>query len=149
MTKSPSPTSDATAKEKLDALFNDQRLRNAQRNKDASTFQQFANSEAENVRGRFAAHEKSTVIGATPAPQYPAGPNWAHDPTGPEPPLGFDVNAIEPCGEYAEIEASLRDVQSRGQGEVDVATTRVRCDPASPTPSRHSLNSVRGYFSRP
>jgi hypothetical protein len=55
--------------------------------------------------GRFA--KPFAVTGSTPAPQYPSGPNWANDPTGVEPPLGFDVNAIEPVGEHHEIQSSL------------------------------------------
>ena len=63
--------------------------------------------------GRFA--KPHTIVGETPAPQYPTGPNWSVDPTGPEPPLGIDVNAIEACGEVWEIEQSLS-AHLAGQG---------------------------------
>jgi hypothetical protein len=54
--------------------------------------------------GRHA--KQNTVIG-TGAPNYPAGPAWSVDPTGVEPPLGVDVNAVEPCGESFEVARSL------------------------------------------
>src|SRR5215472_17188854 len=100
MTNAPSPTTDATMKEKLEALFNEQKLRNAQRHsKDASTFQSRAISEADEVRGRFAQINKSDVVGSTPTPEYPRLPDaspWHHDPVPAEECLGIDVNALEP-----------------------------------------------------
>jgi hypothetical protein len=86
---------DITMKEKEAVLRNDLR---------ANTFAGRAQAEADDVRGRWAEINKSNVVGATPTPQYPAGPNWSVDPTGVEPPLGIDVNAVEPCGEKFEIE---------------------------------------------
>jgi hypothetical protein len=68
---------DATQKEKEAILKNDQRV--------ASTFQSRAIAESDDVRGRWAEINKSNVVGATPTPQYPAGPNWSVDPTGIEP----------------------------------------------------------------
>jgi hypothetical protein len=73
----------------------------------ANTFAGRAQAEADDVRGRWAQINKSDVVGATPTPQYPAGPNWSVDPTGVEPPLGFDVNQIEAVGEYREVQASI------------------------------------------
>jgi hypothetical protein len=101
-------------REKIETLLADQRQRNAQRNKDATTFSQFGASEAKEIEGRFSAREKASVIGSTQAPQYPAGPNWAADPVGVEPTLGFSVEDHEPVGEYAEIEKSLGDPAASG-----------------------------------
>jgi hypothetical protein len=98
-----------TMKEKLETLLADKRQSNAQRNKDATTFSQFATSEAKEIEGRFAAHEKSSIVGSAAVVEYPAGPNWAVDRVGIEPALGVDVNAQEPVGETWEIEASLGD----------------------------------------
>jgi hypothetical protein len=84
----------------------DQREREAiLRNDRANTFAGRAQAEADDVRGRWTQINKSDVVGATPTPQYPAEPNWSVDPTGVEPPLGIDVNTVEPCGEKFEIEA--------------------------------------------
>jgi hypothetical protein len=71
-----------------------------------SSFSQFAQSEAAEARGRFTAHEKSTVIGSTPTPAsaYPAA-FLQHDPVPDEPALGVDVNALEPTGEPHELKA--------------------------------------------
>ena len=104
---SPSPQTDGTNEEKIEALFNEQKLRNAQRRNSASTFSQFANSEANQDAGRFAAINKATVVGATPKPPEYAAPNWAPQAVGVEPQLGIDVNAMEPVGERFEVEASL------------------------------------------
>jgi hypothetical protein len=99
----------ASQRERAAALRNDQRVRNDQRNKDASTFSQFGESEAREIEGRFAAREKANVVGTTEYPglTYGWGPNWSHDPVPPEPPLGFSVEDHEPVGEKFEVEASL------------------------------------------
>ena len=61
--------------------------------------------------GRFAqlAESKSIISGAGPSMHYPAGPEWTSNGAGVgvEPPLGFDVNAMEAVVTAAEIEASL------------------------------------------
>ena len=41
-----------------------------------------------------------------------AAPNWAPQAVGVEPPLGLDVNAVEPVGEPGEIAASLAKANS-------------------------------------
>jgi hypothetical protein len=107
MTDYPSPTTNATAEEKVAALFNEQKLRNAQRRSEsASTFQSFAQAEAEEVRGRFSQFEKANVIGSTAKPsQYPPAPN--HDTTGIEPPLGYSIDEQVVVGEPHEVRASL------------------------------------------
>jgi hypothetical protein len=89
--------------DKQEQLDNERRLRNQ-----ASTFSQFAQSEAAEARGRFTANEKSTVVGSTPTPAsaYPAGPNWTCDPVGPEPSLGYSVEDHEPAGQPHELRAS-------------------------------------------
>jgi hypothetical protein len=74
MTKAPSPTTSLTPEEKLQTLFQDQALRNAERRKSASTFPQFANSEANADAGRFAAINKANVAGAKAVPDYPNQP---------------------------------------------------------------------------
>jgi hypothetical protein len=82
--------------ERRDVLENEKRLR-------ASTLSQFAQSEAAEARGRFTAHEQSTVVGATPLPKYPqlpASSPWAGPDLVPtEPPLGYaidELSALEP-----------------------------------------------------
>ena len=87
--------------QRLEVLRNDLRVRNR-----GSTLSQFAQSEADTPRGRFTAHEQSTVIGVTSL-NYPAASAHQFDPCGPEPPLNLDVNALEPTGEPHELRASL------------------------------------------
>lgn len=57
--------------------------------------------------GRFAAENRATVIGseAVEYPRLPAESPWACDMVGLEPPLGFSVDAMEPCGEAHELAA--------------------------------------------
>jgi hypothetical protein len=86
----------------MEVLTNELRLRNP-----GSTFSQFAEADAATSLGRFNAISSPQVVGAQAAPKYEGAPNWAHDPTGIEPPLNFDVNALEPTGEIAEVKASL------------------------------------------
>ena len=86
---------DATMKEKRDVLRNDQR----------TTLSQFAQSDADIDRGRFTTHERSTVVGASSVPQYPAGPAWCDADQGLEPPLGVCIDAMEPCGQPHELKA--------------------------------------------
>jgi hypothetical protein len=79
------------------------------RNEPTTYFERASAEADENRGGRFAALAQARVVGAKPAPTYPAGPQWSHDPTGPEPALGYDVDAIEPIGTAAEVERSLDD----------------------------------------
>jgi hypothetical protein len=58
--------------DRLEVLENEKRLR-------ASTLSQFAQSEAAEARGRFTAHEQSTVVGGSAIPKYPAA-YLNHDP---------------------------------------------------------------------
>jgi hypothetical protein len=74
--------------------------------------------------GRHA--KQSSVIG-TGAPNYPAGPAWTNDPTGVEPPLGVDVNQIEPVGEPLEVAKSLEEL---GVGDADTQERTWSCDGA-------------------
>ena len=80
-----------TQAEKLAALQNDQRVAREK----GTTLHQFAQSEADTPRGRFAAQESQTVTGATPLPVYPAA-YLNHDPVPDEPSLGTDINKVEP-----------------------------------------------------
>ena len=88
---------DATQAERRRILENDRK---------ASTYSRVAQSEAEDLAGgRYAAMGKPSVTGSTPAIRYPAQPPnspWHHDPLPPEPPLGIDVNAMEPVCEAHE-----------------------------------------------
>jgi hypothetical protein len=68
-------------------------------------------AEAAEPRGRFTAHEKSTVIGATAIPKYPELPSnspFHHDPVPNEAPLGFSIEDHAPVGTAKEIAASLK-----------------------------------------
>jgi len=97
MANYPAPTTNATMAEKAEIIKSEHR----------HTFQSRAIAEADDVRGRWAEINKSNVVGATPTPVYPAGPNWAADPVGVEPALGFSVEAHEPVGEVGEVQASI------------------------------------------
>jgi len=63
-----------------------------------TTLHQHAQSDADIPRGRFSAVETAFVVGSKSdvAGAYPAaGPHQA-DPCGPEPPLGYSVNDLDP-----------------------------------------------------
>jgi hypothetical protein len=75
------------------------------------TYHRRAQNQADDAGGRFAKITPTTVTGVTPTPQYPqlpASSPWASGfDQNVEPALGFDVNAQEPTGTPAEVEASL------------------------------------------
>lgn len=57
--------------------------------------------------GRYAKVEERPVVGVPIYPALPASSPWHCDPIGIEPPLGIDVNAMEPTGTEIEIAKSL------------------------------------------
>jgi hypothetical protein len=138
----------ASQREKLDTLFADQRQRNAQRNKDATTFAQFGESEANEIEGRHA--KPATVVGSTPIPHpppcwgSPCPPQWV-DPVPQEPPLGVDVHAHEPVGEFFEVEKSLGGAATEASSSnMDVAAQSDEASPsptATPSQSSHSADA--------
>jgi len=75
-----------------------------------ATYHSVAQSTVDDERGgRYATGgSKQTVIGSLSIayPQQPSTSPWHSDPCPPEPPLGFNVNAIDPVGEPHEIKAS-------------------------------------------
>jgi hypothetical protein len=78
--------------ERRQVVQNQRRLR-----EQGSTFSRFAQADADQRRGRFDAHEKSTMIGSEPLPRYPqlpASSPWAGPDLVPtEPPLGYCIDA--------------------------------------------------------
>jgi hypothetical protein len=108
-----------TQREKAEILRNDR----------ANTYAGRAQTEADEIQGRFAQEHKATVIGSDGAPDYPQLPenSWTNDPVPPEEPLGIDVNYVEPQGEKFEVEASLSDAV--------LATPVATPQPTGPSPS--------------
>jgi hypothetical protein len=107
MNKPSTPIIPPTQEEKLAALFNEQKLRNAKRRSD-DTFQSRAIADFDIPLGRFTERERATVIGSEGAPNYPsASPPLQNDPVPDEPALGFSVDQQQPCGEAFEVEKSL------------------------------------------
>jgi len=102
---------DTPQADRLETLLNDKRVQ-----KDASTFLSHTHSEDS---GRFA--KPQTVIGLDSV-QYPTLPenSWTNDPTPTEPPLGIDVNAMEPVGEVGEVQASIDRLEAAAPAEVSV-----------------------------
>jgi hypothetical protein len=118
-----------------------------QRTSEGSTFSRFAISDADIiVGGRFAGQTPQHVVGSTPTPQYPAGPNWSQDRLPDEPPLGEALGGPpEPIGTPTEIANSLRDVSFDAEfsptGSEQALPGDVR--PASPQARAHSPLSKR------
>jgi len=71
---------------------------------DASTFHEFAHDDGGG--GGFKNQTPRHVVGSTPVPQYPAGPDWSADLTGVEPPLGMRIDEMIPAGEPHEVAKS-------------------------------------------
>ena len=66
--------------------------------KQATTFHQFAQADANTPRGRFSAVDAAYVIGSKPDVAGAYHPAAAHqrDPCGPEPSLGYAIDALDP-----------------------------------------------------
>jgi hypothetical protein len=110
---------DATQAERQEALRND-------------TYHGRASHDLE-LGGRFAAINKPSIIGAASAkyPKLPSSSPWSADPVPPEEPLGFEINALEPVGTAAEIEASLGEAAA----PADVHHPPSVVETASPNPT--------------
>jgi hypothetical protein len=91
--------------------------------------------------GRFAVSDQPPrhVVGSTPAPRYPAGPNWSADPTGVEPPLGVPIDQMEPVGEAFEVAKSL--------AEACDDTELIRSGPLNDSPSGDGPALSQGHSS--
>jgi len=99
------PSAKREQAERLEVLKNDQR---------ATTFHALANLDT-SLSGGFAAG--GYVSGSEPSVNYPAssGP-WSGPQVPPEPPLGFNVNAMEPVGEAHEIAAAALILEAHAAG---------------------------------
>jgi hypothetical protein len=60
-----------------------------------------AQSDADMIGGRFKKENATQVVGIPTYPTPPNGPWATPDPSGPEPPLGYDINALPELGEVA------------------------------------------------
>jgi hypothetical protein len=77
--------------DRKEVLENDRRLR--QQQEQGSTFLEHTHNEA---GGRYAAISSPQIVGSTtPIPKYEGAPNWAHDPSGIEPSLGYRIDNSE------------------------------------------------------
>jgi hypothetical protein len=113
--------------------------------KQATTFHQFAQADADTPRGRFAAVSAAYVVGSTAVPQYPAASTpFQHDPVGDEPPLGLDNPALEPS--FLASLAQAPDPTSADAHSGDVQRTDVGplSSPPNPATDVASLNCSEG-----
>ena len=96
--------------ERIATMRQDANLRQQQQ---TSTLHQHAQAQADELsQGRFRATGTPSVTGTTPIPSYPVGNQWAAaDQNNLEPPFPVDINALEPCGEPHEIEASIAELK--------------------------------------
>jgi hypothetical protein len=125
-------------------LENDRKIREAEKRsnivrdakKEPSTYLDQAQIEALHEGGRYERLSKPTFTGSTPGwvPPRAHGDNqWTQDdPVPDEPPLGIDVNAVEPVGTESEIEASLAEP---GLGDRFEKVQRRRTILGTPSPS--------------
>jgi len=81
--------------------------------KAATTMHALAQLGDTSLSGRFAAD--GMVSGTAPTTDYPRLPSsspWSGPQPGPEPPLGFAIDAQEPVGEAHEVAASLAEARA-------------------------------------
>jgi hypothetical protein len=87
---------DVTMADKLAVLQNELALRSKMLKRDSDVGDP---QEPTTYYQRQVRDEAKSKFPAQTAPQYPAQPPdspWSSDPCGTEPPLGFDVNAVDP-----------------------------------------------------
>ena len=108
----------------------------------ATTMHAFALADAATPRGRYTAQERSTVVGANPVIDYPAGPAWCADPGSQllEPPLGIDNPALEPSTVFSSCSpVEQPDGPLARSAQVDLRATHGSSNNA-PTPIQILLN---------
>jgi hypothetical protein len=113
--------------ERREVQRNDQLVRQQQQL--GGTMQAFAEADASTPLGRFTQVNAATVVGSTAVPQYPAAAAHHADPCGPEPPLGYAIDAT-PSDEAL---ASVKVVEAQG-GPADAPFSHV--EQAGPSLSR-------------
>jgi hypothetical protein len=98
------------------------------------TMQAFAQADAATPLGRFTQVNATTVVGATAVPQYPAAAPHHADPCGPEPALGFSVEAMPSDEALADMKA----VEAQGGPAAPSGHLRpaLHVEPAGSSPSR-------------
>jgi hypothetical protein len=138
---------EASPAEKLAALHNDSLRR---REGTSSTLLDHVSNDS---GGRYATLGKPAVIGTTPAANYPALPAsspWSHDGVGQEPPLGIEINAMEPVGEVFEVERSLAELAASNDAPIDANPTSVveSLDAAKPTEAERRLAAILPRIAR-
>jgi hypothetical protein len=104
------PEDEITQSERRDVMQSDRK---------ATTYLAQAIAE-ETSQGRFAHLSKATVTGSTPSPwpRLPANNPWASaDPTGQEPPLGYEIHSQEPVGTPVEVQRSIAASSSSRMGD--------------------------------
>jgi len=136
--------------ERRRVLMHDARLR-----EQGSTF--FVQTHSD-VGGRFAAVGAATVIGTTAVPTYPAASTpFQSDPVGPEPPLGYRIDELEPSAppslaqatgepiERAPSVSSLAEVERRDVGSPLSLGDPTGGVPAQPRQQQRGVGSPPSY----
>ena len=65
-------------------------------NNDRSVYLHHAQAAANDAGGRFKKELEARVTGVPEYPRQPSHSPWANDPVPDEPPLGFEIDAMEP-----------------------------------------------------
>src|SRR5262249_23030820 len=99
-------------------------------------------------RGRFARQANVTASEAAPV-AYP-GAGWTENHIPDEPPLGFDVNAMEPVGEQFEVDRSRATIvaASHSEGRDDCAASSSSVAQAGAAPPQPKTTSSAPALSR-
>lgn len=154
--------------DRKEVLENDKRLREQEESrrvfaqdqslpKQATTFHQFAQADAQMPRGRFSAVDVQTVVGANPIPNYPAAAAHQRDPCGQEPPLGYRIDDLEvsfpspqatdPTSDDAPSPRDLTDVQRAGVGSLSSQPNSASVAPPNCSEGQEQLGAGLGPLS--
>jgi len=100
--------SDYDQKDKLEALRNEQLLKQGAKDNSAQTYFERAVNEIAEAGGRFVKPVHITAATPPPTLNSPTSPWVVPDPVGTEPPLGFEVDAQQPVGTVREQAEAAR-----------------------------------------
>ena len=109
-------------------------------NQPASSFFQEAVKGRSLEGGDYVAQRDLTITGegVYQVPRLPASSPWSGDPVGLEPPTGIDINALEPCGTFAEV---LRSELAADQAATELLFLPDDDESDSPVIGRHPLTA--------
>jgi hypothetical protein len=124
--------------------FNNQSSQSERQRVKRDTYLTRAQSDADlTSQGRFKRETATRATGTPTYPSLPASSPWHSDPVPATEPLGFSVEAIEPNGTHAEIEASIAALKPPEVHALPAAVEDHAAEPVGTTPLVPTGSSIK------